>query len=89
MMVQLDDRALLDMPILLLPAANRQHMIEADGGILLPELQHGLQIAGREPDIDDALRQLHRLTVIRTRYPSASRKPPKVLRPLPCLALVA
>ena len=28
----------------LLPAANRQHMIEADRGILLPEPQHRLQI---------------------------------------------
>ena len=43
MMVQLDDGALLIMPVLLLPAANRQHMIEANGGVLLPELQHRLQ----------------------------------------------
>jgi hypothetical protein len=47
------------MPVLLLPAADRQHMIEADTGILLPELQHGLKIVGREPDVDDALCQFH------------------------------
>ena len=69
MMVQLDDGALLIMPLLLLPAANRQHMIEANGGVLLPELQHRLQIVRRKSDIDDALRQLHLPTITRTLCP--------------------
>ena len=69
MMVQLDDGALLIMPVLLLPAANRQHMIEANGGVLLPELQHRLQIVRRKSDIDDALRQLHLPTITRTLCP--------------------
>ena len=42
MMVELDDGALLIVPILFLPAANRQHMIEANSDILLPEPQHWL-----------------------------------------------
>ncbi len=43
MMVELDDGALLIVPVLLLSAANRQHMIEANSD-LLPESQHWLQI---------------------------------------------
>jgi hypothetical protein len=41
-MVELDDRALLVVPVLFLAPANRQHMIEANGDILLPEPQHRL-----------------------------------------------
>jgi hypothetical protein len=44
MMVELDDGALLLVPVLLLSAANRQHMIEANSDFLLPESQHWLQI---------------------------------------------
>jgi hypothetical protein len=47
MMVELDDGALLIVPVLLLTAANRQHMIEANSNILLPEPQHRLQIVRR------------------------------------------
>src|SRR5258705_22942 len=47
------------MPVLLLPAANRQHMIKANRDILLPEPQHRLQIVRRKSDIDDVFRQLH------------------------------
>ena len=43
-MVELDDGALLVMPVLFLSTANRQHMIKAQTDILLPEPQHRLQI---------------------------------------------
>ena len=69
MVVQLDDGALLVMPVLLLPAANRQHMIKAHGGVLLPEPQHWLQIVRRKSDIDDVLCQLHLPTITRTLCP--------------------
>src|SRR5713101_5845394 len=78
MMVELDDRALLVVPVLFLSPANRQHMIEANGDILLPEPQHWLQIVCRKSDVDDAFCQLHLPTAIRTTYPPASRKYPKV-----------
>src|SRR6266851_111485 len=68
MMVDLDDRALLVMPVLLLSAADRQHVIEAKADILLPEPQHRLQIVRRKSDINDGFRQLHLLTVIRMMY---------------------
>ena len=58
-MVELDDGALLHVPVLLLPAANRQHMIEAKSDILLPEPQHWLQIVRRKSDVDDVFCQLH------------------------------
>jgi hypothetical protein len=41
-MVELDDGALLVVPVLLLSALNRQHMIEANNDIPLPEPQHWL-----------------------------------------------
>jgi hypothetical protein len=44
MMVELDDRTLRIVPVLLLPPANRQHVIEAEADLLLPEAQHRLQI---------------------------------------------
>jgi len=53
MMVELDDGAPLVVPVLLLPAANRQHMVEANSDILLPEPQHWLQIVCRKSDVDD------------------------------------
>ena len=59
MMVELDDRALLVVPVLFLSPANRQHMIEANGDILLPEPQHWLQIVCRKSDVDNALGELH------------------------------
>ena len=40
-------------------------------------------------DVDDVLCQLHLQTVIRTMYPSASRKYPKVWQQLPRLAPAA
>jgi hypothetical protein len=43
-MVELDDGVLLIIPVLLLPAANRQRVIKANRDILLPEAQHWLQI---------------------------------------------
>src|SRR6266481_8249405 len=52
-MVKLDDGALRVVPVLFLPAANRQHMIEAKTYILLPEPQHRLQIVRRKSDVDD------------------------------------
>src|SRR6266705_2893211 len=88
-MVELDDRALLVVPVLFLSAADRQHMIEANGDILLPEPQHWLQIVCRKSDVDDAFCQLHLPTAIRTPDPPASRKYPKVWRPLPRFAPVA
>jgi hypothetical protein len=89
MVVDLDDGSLLIVPVLFLPAADRQHMIEANSGILPPEPQHRLQIVRRKSDIDDAFCQLHLPTVTRTAYPPVSRKRPKASRPLPFLALVA
>src|SRR6266850_1533673 len=59
MMVELDDGALRVMPVLFLPAANRQHMIEAETDILLPEPQHRLQTVHRKSDVDDVLRESH------------------------------
>src|SRR5271169_4719667 len=58
-MVEFYDRTQRVVPVLLLPAANRQHMVEAKAGILLPELQHRLQIVGRESDVDCVLCKLH------------------------------
>src|SRR6266403_4693049 len=58
-MVELDDGALRVVPVLFLPAANRQHMIEAKTYILLPEPQHRLQIVRRKSDVDDVFRELH------------------------------
>src|ERR1700760_1020963 len=58
-MIELDDGPRRIVPILFLAAANRQHMIEAKAGVLLPELQHRLQLAGRQPNIDDVLGELH------------------------------
>ena len=58
-MIELDDGALLIMPVLFLSAANRQYMVEANARILLPEFQHRLEIVCRKPDIDDALGELH------------------------------
>ena len=89
MMVELDDGALLIVSVLLLSAADRQHMIEANSGILLPEPQHRLQVVRRKSDIDDVFGQLHLPTVIRTMYSLVSRKHPKVWRLLPRLAPVA
>ena len=66
MMVDLDDRTLLLVPVLLLSAADRQHVIEAKADVLLPETQHRLQIVGRESDVDDGFCQLHLPIVIRT-----------------------
>src|SRR5260221_4394553 len=60
-MVELDDGALRVVPVLFLPAANRQHMIEAKTDILLPEPQHRLQIVRRKSDVDDVFRELHLL----------------------------
>jgi hypothetical protein len=59
MMVELDDRALFVVPVLFLSPANRQHMIGANGDILLPEPQHWLQIDCRKSDVDNALGELH------------------------------
>jgi hypothetical protein len=52
-MVDFYDRAQRVMPVLLLPAAYRQPMIETEAGILLPELQHRLQIVRGQSDIDE------------------------------------
>src|SRR6266404_331355 len=89
MMVELDDGALLIEPVLFLPAADRQHMIEANSDFLLPEPQHWLQIVRRKSDVDDAFCQLHLPAVIRTMYPPVSRRHPIVWRPLPRLAPAA
>src|SRR5258708_8726312 len=58
-MIELDDRALRLVPVLVLPAANRQHIIESKTDILLPEPQHRLQIVRRKSDVDAMFRQLH------------------------------
>src|SRR5260370_5855776 len=58
-MVELDDGALRVVPVLFLPAANRQHIIESKTDILLPEPQHRLQIVRRKSDVDDVFRELH------------------------------
>jgi hypothetical protein len=58
-MVDLDDRVLLIVPVLLLSAANRQHVIESNNHVLLPEPQHWLQIVRRKSDVDDVFCQLH------------------------------
>lgn len=63
MMIELDDGALLIVPVLFLSAANRQHMIEANSDIPLPESQHWFQIVCRESDVDHVLCQLHLPTV--------------------------
>jgi hypothetical protein len=44
MMIELDDGALLVAPVLLLSAAHRQRVIEANDDVLLPEPQHRLRI---------------------------------------------
>jgi hypothetical protein len=46
-MVEFYDGAQRVVPVLLLPAANLQHMVEAQAGILLLEPQHRLQIVRR------------------------------------------
>jgi hypothetical protein len=51
------------------PLRDRQHVIEANSGILLPEPQHRLQIVRRKSDVDDVFCQLHLPTVTRTTYP--------------------
>src|SRR6202795_1112830 len=58
-MVEFYDRAQRIEPVLFLPAANRQHMVEAKAGILLPEPQHRLQIVRRKSEVDDVLGELH------------------------------
>jgi hypothetical protein len=47
------------MPVLFLPAANRQHLVEAKAGILLPEPQRWLQIVRGKSEVDDVLCELH------------------------------
>ncbi len=54
-MVEFDDRAERVVPVLFLPPANRQHVIEAKAGILLPKPQHRLQIVRRKSEVDDVL----------------------------------
>jgi hypothetical protein len=51
-MVEFYDRAQRVVPVLFLPAANRQHMVEAKAGILLPEPQNRLQIVRRKSEVD-------------------------------------
>src|SRR5216684_814993 len=58
-MVEFYDRAQRVVPVLFLPATNRQHMVEAKAGIPLPEPQHRLQIVRRESEVDDVLCELH------------------------------
>jgi hypothetical protein len=58
-MVELDDRAQSVVPVLFLPAANRQHMVEAKPGILLPEPQHRLQIVRRKSEVNDVFCESH------------------------------
>src|ERR1700738_2103802 len=58
-MVEFYDRAQRVVPVLFLPAANRQHMVEAKAGILLPEPQHRLQIVRRKSEVDGVLCELH------------------------------
>jgi hypothetical protein len=58
-MVEFYDRAQRIVPVLFLPATNRQHMVEAKAGILLPEPQHRLQIVRRKSEVDDVLCELH------------------------------
>src|ERR1700730_3488570 len=60
-MVEFYDRAQRVVPVLLLPAANRQYVVEAKAGILLPETQHRLQIVRRKSEVDDVLCELHLL----------------------------
>src|ERR1700722_500657 len=60
-MVEFCDRAQRVVPVLLLPAANRQYMVETQAGILLPEPQHRLQIVRRKSEVDDVLCKLHLL----------------------------
>jgi hypothetical protein len=57
--MDIDDRAQRVVPVLFLPATNRQHMVEAKAGIPLPEPQHRLQIVRRESEVDDVLCELH------------------------------
>jgi len=54
-MVEFYDRAQRVVPLLFLPAPNRQHVVEAKAGILLPKPQHRLQIVGRKSEVDDVL----------------------------------
>jgi hypothetical protein len=58
-MVEFYDRAQRIVPVLFLPAANRQYVVEAKAGVLLPEPQHRLQIIGRKSEVYDALCELH------------------------------
>src|SRR6266478_9251304 len=67
-MVEFYDRAQRIVPVLFLPATNRQHMVEAKADILLPEPQHRLQIVRRKSDIDDVFCGLHCHTINRTTY---------------------
>src|SRR5882757_4736441 len=85
MMVDLYNRALLVMPILLLSTAHRQHMIETKDDILLPEPQHGFQVVGRKPHVDYAFRQLHVSTAIRTMCPTTVPRGPRASTPRPRL----
>ena len=58
-MIEFYDRAQRVAPVLLLAAANRQDMIEAKAGIVLPGPQHRLQIVRRKSDVDAVFRELH------------------------------
>src|ERR1700756_1712506 len=71
-MVEFYDRAQCIVPILFLPSTNRQHMVEAKGGISLPEPQHRLQIVRRESEVDDVLCELHVPASIEKRMPASA-----------------
>jgi hypothetical protein len=57
MVVQLDDGPISVVSVLLLPATNRQDLVESKTCILLPEPQHRLQIVRRKSAVDDVLRE--------------------------------
>src|SRR5258708_37763407 len=53
---QLDDGSSSVVSVLLLPATNGQNLVESKTCILLPELQHRLQIVRLKSGVDEVLR---------------------------------
>jgi hypothetical protein len=60
-MVDLDHRAQGIVPVLVLAAPDRQHVVEPEADRALPERQHRIGIVGGKADIDLRLRQFHRM----------------------------
>ena len=57
--VDLDHRAQRIVPVLVLPAADRQQMVEGKADLALPERQHRFEVVGREAEVHARLGEIH------------------------------